>query len=183
MDFLYQYQLAYNLSLVALFGWVLFPDWYFQGIEKMETITYVMVSTKLISLILIILLVKSVDDYIVAIAINCFSMLIAGIFGVILALKSSKVLNFQLPTFVDISKQFKSGFAYFFSNISANTKDYLNTFIIGYFFSYSEVGVYDLIIKIIKMLLIPITILSKAVFPKVSVEKSFSLNKKLNTYC
>jgi len=179
IDILNQYQLAYMITLVTLFGWVLFPDWYFQGIEKMENITYIMVVSKLVSLLLIFLLVTSPGDYLIAISINSLSMLMAGVIGLILVFKSNKELRFVKPPIIRIMVQFKSGFSYFFSNVSANTKDYVNTFIIGAFFSYSDVGIYDLIVKVIKVLLIPISILIRALFPKVSIVKSYKFNLKI----
>ena len=177
--FLNQYQLAYIITLIALFGWVLFPDWFFQGIEKMENITYVMVVFKVLSLVFIFIFVNSPEDYIKAILINSISMLLIGVSGIVLVFKLNKDLQYKKPSIIRITRQVKKGFSYFFSNLSANTKDYASTFIIGAFFNYSEVGIYDLIVKIVKVLLIPISIFTRAVFPKISVVKSVKFNNKI----
>ena len=179
VDFLNQYQLAYIITLIALFGWVLFPDWFFQGIEKMQNITYLMVVFKVLSVFFIFIFVNSPEDYIKAILINSISMFLIGVSGIVLVFRLNEDLQFKKPSIIRITSQMKRGFAYFFSNISASSKDYASTFIIGAFFNYSEVGIYDLIVKIVKVMQIPISIFTRAVFPKISIVKSIKFNNKI----
>jgi len=163
----------YILTFFSLVGWLLYPEWYFQGIEKMENITYVMMSSKVLSVVFIFLLVKSPNDFYYVPVINSASMIISGIIGVSLMRKSILNRNFIFSTsFESVKNQFNLGFSIFLANIVANTKDYLNTFIIGALLSYQTVAVYDLANKIVKVLMVPSSILYRVVFPRISVNKS-----------
>ena len=70
------------LTFFSLIGWLLYPEWYFQGVEKMENITYIILSSKLISLVAIIIVVKEANDYYYVPIINSLSMIISGIISV-----------------------------------------------------------------------------------------------------
>lgn len=180
VPFLHEYKLVYGFAFLGLIGWLLFPEWYFQGIEKMENITYVMLTVKLLSLLLILIFVKKPKHFYYVPIINSIVLIIAGILGVYLMKRSFKGVKVMLVfSFNSVKKYLKEGFAIFLSNITANTKDYLNTIIVGTFLSYEIVGIYDFANKIVRVLIIPSSILLRVIFPKVTIEKSHSLINKI----
>ena len=174
---LFEYQKSYLIIILALLGWVLFPDWYFQGIEKMQFITYLMLFFKFLALVLVFFFIKNNSDLFLAVFINSVSILLIGVFGFIAVIYNEKHFFFEIPNSYNIKKYFKEGRAFFLSNVAANTKDYCNTFIVGAFFSYAEVGLYDLIVKIIRIALMPQSIFIRAIFPKVSISRSKKIIK------
>jgi len=180
VPFLSNHKEIYVLTFFSLIGWLLYPEWYFQGVEKMDNITYVILSSKLISLITVIIVVKEPNDYYYVPIINSISMIISGIISVILLINSlgRKNITFTYSVF-KIKEQLVDGSSIFLSNIVANTKDYFNTFIIGVFLSFDMVAVYDFANKIIRILIIPSSILYRVVFPKISTKKSFNMVRKL----
>jgi len=170
----------YGLTFFSLIGWLLYPEWYFQGVEKMENITYIILTSKLISLVAIIIVVKEANDYYYVPIINSISMIISGIISVILLINSLGRKNITFTYSVcKIKEQLVDGSSIFLSNIVANTKDYFNTFIIGVFLNFEMVAVYDFANKIIRILIIPSSILYRVVFPKISIKKSFNMVRKL----
>ena len=55
---------VFLLCFFNVYSFVLFPQWYFQGIQKMKIVTYIQLGLKLASLPLIFLLIKSPQDLI-----------------------------------------------------------------------------------------------------------------------
>ena len=78
VPFLSNHKEIYVLTFFSLIGWLLYPEWYFQGVEKMDNITYVILSSKLISLITVIIVVKEPNDYYYVPIINSISMIISA---------------------------------------------------------------------------------------------------------
>lgn len=171
IPFLYEYKTIYVYGYFSLIGWLLYPQWYFQGIQKMENITYVILTAKLLSLFCIIIFVKKDIDFVLVPIINSSSMIIAGLLGFFLLYKDFKSLKFHTNLF-EIKKEFKKGSSIFFSNISSNAKEYISSFIIGSYLNYSIFAVYDISIRMIRLLITPSTILIKTVFPEFSYQKS-----------
>lgn len=178
--FLGEYREIYILTYIMHIGTVLFPDWFFQGIEKMQNITLVMIITKLLAVGIIFLGVKGQSDLLVVPITFSVTMILAGLLGVFIAIKKYR-MYLCFPSVDFYKEQLKGGFSYFFSTITANSKDYLNTFLIGIFLNYNAVAIYDLCNKIVKVLLIPASMFSQAVFPKLSREKNLVFRKKVET--
>ena len=55
---------VFLLCFFNVYSFVLFPQWYFQGIQKMKIVTYIQLGLKLASLPLIFLLIKSPQNLI-----------------------------------------------------------------------------------------------------------------------
>lgn len=169
----------YIVSYLSLIGWFIFPEWYFQGVEKMQNITYVMLVSKIISLFFIYFFIKKPEDFYYVPVINTFSIIFSGFLGYFLLIKSIGGLKIHCIPLKKIKASIFSGFTIFFSNITANSKDYFNTFILGFLFNYESVAIYDLASRIIKILILPSSILYKVFFPQISINKSFKTLFKL----
>ncbi|KZE82830.1 hypothetical protein AV926_06215 [Myroides marinus] len=176
--FLGEYREIYILTYIMHVGTVLFPDWFFQGIERMQNITLVMIITKLLAVGIIFLGVNGQSDLLVVPITFSLTMILAGVLGVFIAVKKYQ-MYLCFPSYDFYKEQLKGGWAYFFSTITANSKDYLNTFLIGVFLNYNAVAIYDLCNKIVKVLVIPASMFSQAVFPKLSREKSLLFRGKV----
>lgn len=169
----------YLWTFLSTAGWVMFPDWYFQGIEKMQNLTYSLVISKLFSVAVIFLFIKNEAHFKYVPIINSLTMLFAGIIGLFLIKRSNKNIHFIISKFTLVKEQYIKGFAYFISNLAANSKDYLNTILVGTFLNYNSVAIYDLVNKIIKVLILPCTMFSRAIFPTITIKKSLSFNLKV----
>lgn len=89
-------KLLFFLSMWVCFFDIIFPRWYFQGVEKMKWITYVFFISKLSSLILIFTLVESPEDYIKVPAIYAFGSLFPSIGSLFIIFKKDQ-LKFSIP--------------------------------------------------------------------------------------
>ena len=57
-------------------------------------------------------------------------------------------------------------------------KEYLSSFIIGSFLNYSTFAIYDISLRIIRVLIIPSTILIKTMFPEFAIQRSKKMFQK-----
>ena len=135
------------ISSMYLMGNLLFPDWYFQGIQKMRNITLVAFISKFISLGLIILLVKNKTDIVYAILAVSSGSFVAGLIG-FLILRRSVSLKIKMPEKAFIISFFKETAYVFTSIILAPLYSSVNLFILQIFTNPLMVGYYAIAEKI-----------------------------------
>ncbi|MGE5848175.1 MAG: oligosaccharide flippase family protein, partial [Ignavibacteria bacterium] len=120
--------MLYMISTGIIFGSILFPQWLFQGMEKMELIPAVNIPVKIVQLLLIFLIVKQEEDYILYLFLLSAAQLVIGIFGLITAVQIAKVKP-VFPSIDKMKQQLKNGFKYFPVNIGINIFNNSNVFI------------------------------------------------------
>lgn len=179
LDFFSNYIEVYLYSGLGLIGVLFFPDWYFQGIERMAKITYASIYSRLISVILIFSLVRSEDDLNQVAIINACTLIFTGVIGLYYMTREVDFSILNDISFNKIRNRFRDGFAYFLSNIVANSKENINVLMIGAVLNYQSVAIYDLVKKIINILIIPCSMAARAVFPVVVRKKSIDFNIKI----
>ncbi|MCZ6704039.1 MAG: oligosaccharide flippase family protein, partial [Ignavibacteria bacterium] len=158
---------VYALSYGFVLGGVLFPSWFYQGMEQMKYITTIQVLIRSIVTVLIFILIKEESDYLLLVLINSIAQIMIGIFGVVISLVKFKI-KFRLPSFEDIKIQLKSGWYIFQSMIAINIYTTSNTFILGLFASETIVGYYAAADKIRMAFQGIQSVLSQTVFPYVN---------------
>lgn len=151
----------YYMMVVGMF---LFPVWFFQGMEDMKYITYFNISIRLISTFLIFVLIKQTNDYEMVAVIRGTSYVVIGFVAIIIA-----ITKFHLREIVldlnEIFSELKKGFHIFWSTIIVSFYRLMPAFIIGLFYNYDIVGYYNLVDKIVKMLIAGLEPIKRAVFP------------------
>jgi len=158
---------VYVLSYGFVIGGVLFPGWFYQGIEQMKYITIIQVVIRSIVTVLIFILIKEESDYLLLVLLNSIAQIMIGIFGVVIVLLKFQV-RFKLPSLEEINIQLKSGWNIFQSMIAINIYTTSNTFILGLFASEAVVGYYAAADKIRLAFQGIQSVLSQTVFPYVN---------------
>lgn len=143
---LMEYQMVFLLSFGVVVGQALFPIWYFQGIEKMRVVTFVNVGAKVIFTLLIVTMIKNVNQYYWVPIYYTMGYVIAGIVGFIIAVNQ---LGISKPNWTMTTFRFKESSNLFVSNAAVTMYTASNTAILGFFASPSIVGVYASFEKII----------------------------------
>jgi PST family polysaccharide transporter len=158
-------------------GQMLFPVWYFQGIENMKMIAILNVIIKAIYTIMIFLFINSSEDLLYVAGFNSLSFIVVGIIAFFLA---SKNLHFISLDFDYIKSFFKESTTIFISNFFSSMYSISNNFLLGIFTNNTLVGIYgsfEKIITALKSLYLP---LYQALFPYVSrKENKKEIIKKL----
>lgn len=163
--------LLLKISFLINLYHVFYPNWYFQGLDKMHLIAIVSVSSKILFTIGIFVFVRSESDFITVpvfwVAGSFLSMLLALFFTI------DKIK----PTFVSL-KTLKSSFSdsspYFLSNLSVELYVNANKVVLGTFLGMREVAIYDLANKILTIVKLPTLTITQSAFP------TFARKKNLN---
>jgi PST family polysaccharide transporter len=164
------------LSLFVLTMWmciydVIFPIWYFQGIEKMKYITYITLLSRLFFLFLIFLMIHSPKDYLKVPIINSIGALIAGIISLFIVFKKQQ-LKFSLQPYSRLRYYFIESAPIFIANFSTTIYSSTNKVILGIFLSMKDVAYYDLAEKLSSLLKTPIQIIGQTIYPQVAKNKN-----------
>lgn len=170
------YKALFFLTMWMCLYDVIFPIWYFQGIEKMKYITYITLFSRLTFIALIFVFIHSPVDYLYIPLINGIGALLAGFISLYIIFASHKV-KFGLQSYKNLSFYFKDSIPIFASNISISLYVSTNKVLTGTFLGMTEVAYYDLAEKLISILRIPQSILSQSLFPKISKDKNINFIK------
>ncbi|WP_319589882.1 flippase [uncultured Draconibacterium sp.] len=172
-----EYKTLFLLTLWMCLYNVIFPIWYFQGIEQMKYITYITLVSRLSFLGLIFIFIKSQNDYLFIPILNGVGALIAGI-AALYIIFIKHYINFRIPKKAVLNKYFKDSLIIFTSRISS-LKDNTPTFLIGTFLGNSEVAYYDLVYKVIRVLISVFDNITNVFFPRVAKSKDHNLNRRI----
>jgi len=140
----------YLLTFLSVIGSVLFPQWFYQGIEKMKFITIITIGTRVIFTVFILLFVKKTSDYLLYSFLNSAGFLISGLIGFIVSFSLFKV-KFRFLLFSEIRFHFSQGWHIFLSTISISLYTTSNSVLLGFFTNYSIVGYYTVAEKLFKV--------------------------------
>jgi Membrane protein involved in the export of O-antigen and teichoic acid len=174
----------YFITYGMVIGNVLFPIWFFQGMEQMKYITLLNIGSKFISTAAIFIFVRNVNDFLYVPLINSVSVILFGIISIILIFRVYRI-SFSLRYVRNITKQLYDGWHVFISQIAINLYTASSTFILGLFTNNTIVGYYASGEKIVKAVQGLITPIAQTVYPHVnslaakSKELAFAFLKKL----
>ena len=171
----------YSVILLGFIGLciqeVFFPTGLFQGLERMKFITIITFVAKCSCLILIFLFVHDKKDY------ACIPVLysIGGFFTSVLSviiLKKKFDIYFVKVSKYRMKEDFLESLPFFTSRLSAIVMERGNVLVIGTFFSYDMVAIYDLCAKIVSILKTPFSLVAQVIYPNVAKSKNMLLVKK-----
>lgn len=171
------YKLLFILTMWVCLYEVIFPSWYFQGIEKMKYITWITLISRLISLVLIFMLIRSPGDYLLFPVISGIGAVVAGCISLYIIFGTGNITFLFTPAAV-LKRYFTESVPIFVSNLSVQL--YLSTskILVGIFLGLSGVAYYDLGEKILNLLKTPVVIFTQVIFPKMSNRYDFAFLKK-----
>ncbi len=159
--------LVYFLTFGMVLGNVLFPSWFFQGMEKMKHIVFLNIFSQAIFTASIFIFIKKSSDYIYVPLINSLGFLAAGILALWLIVRNFQVKVYW-PDLRSIRLQLEEGRHIFISSVAINAYTVSNTFILGIFTNNVVVGYYSAAEKIVRYVLGLSNPLSQSVFPYMS---------------
>ena len=159
--------IVYYLTFGMVVGQVLFPVWFFQGMEKMKYITFLNILAKVIFTVAIFIFVKEASDYLYVPLLNSLGFIIAGILGLWIVFRDFEV-SFKFVGLKELKRQLKEGWYVFISTVAISLYTISNTFILGLFTNNAIVGYYaaaEKIVKAVQGLLGPV---SQTIYPHIS---------------
>lgn len=174
----------FTVTFLGVLGTVLFPLWLYQGIEQMKYILIINVLIRSITVIMIFVIVKTENDFLILAILYTVTHLIVGALGLMFAIKKFD-LSFVFPSKIQLREQLKQGWNLFLSTIWINLYTTSNVFILGLFAPNNIVGYYAAADKIRIAFQGMLSSMSQSVFPYVSkmlsesYERFIGFNRKL----
>lgn len=173
--------------LPALIGNVVFPIWYFQGIQEMRFITIFNLIARTASVVAIFVFVREQSDYCMAAFLQSITPVIAGVISLwVLYRKTPEI--FSIPSWQDIKNKFKEGWDIFISTVFISLYTNSNVFILGIMTNDTIVGYYSTANKLIMAVNGLMGPISSAIFPHISAlfkeskEKAIAFLRKTVRY-
>lgn len=160
-EYIYLFIITYFITLND----VLFPQFFFQGIEKMKYVTIINIGVKLFFILLIFILVKSVDDILLIPLLYSVGYMLGGISS-LLIVRFKLGIGFKIPTYNQAIIYVKDSSAIFATELICTVKDKLNYLFVGTLVNMNSVVLYDLAIKLNSFLTKPLNIISIVLFPR-----------------
>ena len=156
---------------------VIFPIWYFQGIEKMKYITYLTLISRSIFIVLIFFLIKNPNHFIRVPMINGTGAIISGALALTIIYKQGNIV-FYIPSFKTVYEHFKNSINFFVSDVFVKIFAGSNKFVIGTFLGLTELAYYDLADKIVNIFRsIPLGIVRTTIYPRIAKTRNVTILK------
>jgi PST family polysaccharide transporter len=168
----------YNLTFLMVVGQVLFPVWYFQGMERMKYITIVNIISKVLFTILIFVVIQNESDYIYVPLLNGLGTIVGAIISLFIIYKHFNQ-KFKLYNINTLIKYLKDSTQYFISRIANAGNYYYLIVIIGIMYGNTITGYFSMVERLYKAYYMGIQPLVQVIYPNMAKNKSFSFFKKI----
>lgn len=140
--------LVYWFTFFGLLGHILFPMWFFQGIEQMRYITFFHTFAKLFFTVMIFVFIKEKNDFLLIPVLNSCGLILSGIYAFILVQKKFTI-RFKFQHFSILFYYLKEGWHIFISRIFVTGYMNMGLLMLGILVNNMAVGYYSVAEKII----------------------------------
>lgn len=176
--------LLYVLLFVINLGYLLFPTWFFQGMEEMGKVAIINLFIKVIGTGIPVFLVTAPEDYLIYAAMPSFAYLLMGIIAFCYAKGryGLRVPNADLMR-SERDTQIKLGFPVFLNTLFAALYTIANLTILGLFNEDYDLGIYSGAYKIISAIMMVTSMpIHMAIFPSISRKMEASFMEGISYY-
>lgn len=175
----YKERAVFFLTMPMLLGYALFPEWFFQGIEKMKYITILNSSLRIFFTVCVFIFIKKESDYWIYPLLQSVGSIVVGIVAQFILIKKFKLKFIWLPV-KTIKHSIVSNFPIFLNQSLPTLYNNTSFFLLGILTTTSLLGVYDAIKKVVDLSVALLNIVSRVFFPFLNRKKeAFPRYKKL----
>ncbi len=167
-----EYKTVILFSMLMLIGNVLFPDWYFQGVEKMKYITIINALVKIFFTISIFVFIKKEEDYWAYPLIQSLGYIFAGIMALYVVLVKHKIRFIRLKM-KQIKKAIADNFPIFINQFTPVLYNNTSSVLLGLLVSNASAGLFDALRKIVDLGIMLLEVVSRVFFPFLNRRKDF----------
>jgi PST family polysaccharide transporter len=160
------YWIIYILSFSQNASFILFPQWYFQGIQKMRVVTYIQFGIKVLTIPFILFLIGDPSDLWIYVLIVSLGNIIGSIIAsLMIRYKDGLIIKFI--RFRQLKQWYKEAFPFFLNSAIGAVKEQFIVIITGSFFGMRDVAIYDLGYKIMSLPRLLLLGINDSIFPKI----------------
>lgn len=150
-------------------------EWFYQALEQYSYITIRSVAFKIIALILMFVLVRNQNDYVL----YGFTVIFAGCASNILnILRIRKLIDFSTKQKLEIKRHFKPMVWYTAASIASGMYIQVDIVLLGFLGTNTQVGLYQLVSKIKSVLVTAVNSVGNVMLPRLSYYKSHNQKDK-----
>ena len=164
IPFFKENQVIILMTSTMLIGYTLMADWFFQAIEDMKFITIASVMSNLITTILVFVVIKKQDDYILQPLLLTIGMTISSIMCWCIMIRKYRIHIF-IPSIRLIINRIKDGFNMFVSIFLPTIYTNLNVLLLGAYNGVSATGIYSGGVKFTSLAYRVTTLFSRVFYP------------------
>lgn len=170
--------LLYCFSLSILVGQALSPVWLLQGLEKYGLITIINITSKLLYMFLVLLFVKTADDFIYINLYWGIGMIVANV-SVLLYLNRIYRFRFSKALVGEGRSYLKTNFKIFVSQVSTALQLYLPLMLVGWFGSDVLAGKFKVIEQIVVIFRTYLLLFFNFIYPNICFKLQEGYRKTL----
>lgn len=156
----------YCMAFVFVAGQSLLLTWFFQGYEKMHFIAFATLIARIIFVALVFTFIRTRQDDFLFLFFLGIGNVIAALFSIFVAIRVYR-LSFIRPSWAGIRHDLRQGWQITMTNLSMNTCQYANIFVLRIFSNDLVVGYYSIAERIFFTIRQLFGIFSQAVYPRV----------------
>lgn len=155
------------VSFLMIPGHILYPEWFFQAMERMKYITILSLLSKLVFTIAIFIFVKEKDDYILQPLFTSLGFVVSGCIALYFILIKWKV-KLIIPTISSVFHTIKRSTDVFLNSLMPNLYNSFSTVLLGFFGGEVANGKLDAGTRLVNIAMQFTQVLSRTFFPFLS---------------
>ncbi len=166
------------LSYIGIFLTVFLPDYLFRGLERMGILTYRVILSRLVQLVLIFLLIRTGDDYMRYPVATIGGNLLAVLLTWMEIIKKLKVYPVRV-SFREALLQLRRSSPFFISRVAVSMYQTLNTVLLGLRFPSAELAQYGAANSLTSCARQCVSPISDGIYPYMVKNRNYRLVKRL----
>lgn len=170
------------VTFLMIPGHIMYPDWFFQAMERMKYMTILNVLARLLFTIAVFIFVKDADDFILQPLFTSLGFIVSGIIAMLIIRRWG--ISLSRPSSPDILMTIKGSTDVFINNLMPNLYNNFSNILLGIFSGSYQTGLLDAGNKFVIVAQQFLGVISRAFFPFLSRKiESHSLYTKMYLFC
>lgn len=170
------------VTFLMIPGHIMYPDWFFQAMERMKYMTILNVLSRLLFTVLVFIFVKDQDDFILQPLFTSLGFIVSGIIAMLIIRRWG--ISLSRPSSPDILMTIKGSTDVFINNLMPNLYNNFSNILLGIFSGSYQTGLLDAGNKFVIVAQQFLGVISRAFFPFLSRKiESHSLYTKMYLFC
>jgi PST family polysaccharide transporter len=142
IPYLFEKRLLLWITYLYIPGHILFPDWFFQAMEKMKYITIMNVFSKLLFTVLVFLVIKNKEDYIFQPLLVALGFFMSGCISLWFVFHKFNI-QFIFPSLLNIRNHIRNSWNMFISLLLPNLYTNFSVILLGAYGENIATGIYS----------------------------------------